>query len=61
MTITSLVKNDWILDMLTELSIRSKTLFSCLVKSIVQGGSVQPSTLIFSRLVSFSGQNGMAD
>lgn len=47
--------------LLTALSICSNRLFSTRVKSIVRGGKRQLSTLIFSRLVSFSGQKGMAD
>lgn len=47
--------------LLTELSMCSKRQFSGRVKSMVRGGKTQPSTLIFSRLVSFSGQKGMAD
>lgn len=47
--------------LLTELPMCSRRQFSGRVKSMVRGGRTQPSTLIFSRLVSFSGQNGMAD
>lgn len=47
--------------LLTELSMCSRRQFSGRVKSMVRGGRTQPSTLIFSRLVSFSGQKGTAD
>lgn len=47
--------------LLTESSSCSNKHFSGRVKSIVWGGNKQPSTLIFSRLVSFSGQKGTAD